>query len=83
MLLHVVLPSEGLVTCGTEDVLLARVFLAMASRVAGGGKGIGAAVPRGMWTRVFFLADFGDAVGWCRGGRSGGRARRDGSLEGG
>ena len=57
------------------------MLLPMACRVAGGGKGIGAVVARGMRTQVLFLPDFGNAVGRRRGCRRGGGGRSDRRLE--
>ena len=72
VLLHVVFAGEGFLAGGAEDVFLARVFLAVAGGVAGGGEGVGAVVADGVGAGVFFLR------GWGFGGRGGGVAVRGG-----
>ena len=55
MLLHVVFAGEGLVTCRADHRFLSRVFLAVASSVAGSGECVGAAEATGMRAREFLF----------------------------
>lgn len=59
VLLHVVFARKGFVAGGAEDVLFARMLLAMTSGVAGRGEGVATRIAGGMRTGVFFLDRFG------------------------
>ena len=57
VLLHIVLPREGLVADGAVDALLPRVFLSMTSGMPGGRERRRAAVAGSKWAGVLVLTN--------------------------
>ena len=55
MLFHIVFSRKGFPARGALDILLARMFLAMASGMAGCGEGVGAVVCLGVRAWIFFV----------------------------
>lgn len=73
VLLHVVLARKCLVTSRTVNILLPRMFLAMARSVARGSEGVPTCISRGVGARVFLLRWLVPSRGICtrRSGRDG------------